>query len=650
MHRFWFSLSRFGFPRRLPAAALLLLATVAPGGLLAKSRPAVADTTQVNRLLMRAVRTAEEQNVPLGRQLAAEAKGLAHRTGYLRGELNSIRIMAQLALEGGSFVEALRAYTEGIELAKARKQTCYYEPLYASLGACALEMEQYSYALDMLLTSRRYRRLYPSHSPARDTVYTGALCYANLAKAYLGLGKLPEAMECCRLTLAAGPQAPSYPDVEVLMAELLRLHAMGSRSSAEAALERLGTARTLYHQAGNRHKESLTLLTMAQFLASEGRPFESGKAAEQAAAYAKTLRAVPIQMKALEYQAQAAVAQGDYQRAYALLAEASKKKDKLFNQQKATELEKQKAQFLIERYEGLARVNAANRNLAIARQAKVRTLNYLLVSAGLFMLVGSYLYWRLRKRGTQLHQVYEQLSETNTQLEGALVDISQKVEEKEVLVQEIHHRVKNNLQLVSSLLGWQSSVYPDPALVEALARSQGRIQSMALVHELLYSADNLAEVRLDTYVTKLLDSLNLSFNSDQCPVAITKDLQPLVLTAQQAIPFGLLVNELVTNAYKHAFVGRSKGQMRVELRTGDHEGAGFELVVLDDGVGMRGGQPTAPRASLGTHLVESMARQLKATLDVEPNAPTGTKWVLRRSYDLTATGQRVAVESEESQG
>ena len=632
--------SAFPWLRRVALPLLLLAGTGAPahagGG---------ADTLSVGRLNELAERTAETKNVSLGQQQAAEARALAHRIGYLPGELTSIRIMAELAIQGGHFVLGLRGYNEGIALAKAHQLHGYYERFYAGLGACALELEQYPQAVQMLQTSLQFRQRYPPRTP--DAAATGAQTLAHLAKAYLELKRDTAAMDACRRSARAGANAPSYPDVEVIMAELLR-RGPGARASEQSALDYLHNARDRYHRRGDRHKESLALLSLSGLLAGQNHPAESGQHAARAAAYARALRTVPVQVKALDYQARAALAQGDYRRAYGFQQQAAQLKDGLFDQEKALILEKQEAKFEMEKQQAeikyLTRVNATNSKLAEARQGKVTALGYLLAASVLFLGVFSFVYWRLRRKRAQLSQVYDELGQTNSHLQEALEDLSQKVEEKEVLVQEkevlvqeIHHRVKNNLQLVSSLLGWQSSVYPDPALVEALACSQARIQSMALVHELLYSADNLAEVRLDNYVCKLLDTLHTSFHSEKCPVAITTAMAPLVMTAQQATPFGLLVNELVTNAYKHAFKGRDGGRMHVALSAGP-EGPGFALVVCDDGVGMPA-RPARRGESLGTHLIEDLAKQLDATLAIEANAPSGTRYVIRRAYDLAPSGQ-----------
>ncbi len=228
------------------------------------------------------------------------------------------------------------------------------------------------------------------------------------------------------------------------------------------------------------------------------------------------------------------------------------------------------------------------------------------------------------------HQM-RQKHRANRALAAANHEIRQSMAEKEVLIQEIHHRVKNNLQLVSSLLSWQSSTLPHPALAAALAESQARIQSMALVHEHLYRNDNLAQISLDTYLAELLNSLHQSLNSALRPVRLSTDLQPVVVEAKDAIPFGLLANELVTNAYKHAFAGRAGGHLHISLVALPPRG--FRLRVADDGVGLPAtAAPAGKPKSLGMQLIGMLTKQLKATLRTEPAAPpaTGTGFEITR--------------------
>jgi len=207
------------------------------------------------------------------------------------------------------------------------------------------------------------------------------------------------------------------------------------------------------------------------------------------------------------------------------------------------------------------------------------------------------------------------LRQKSALLEIANQENQQAVVEKEVLVQEIQHRVKNNLQLMSSLLGWQRDTMPDPQLAEVLAGNQARLQSMALVHEFLYHADNLAQVRLDSYLHELVNSLHASLSSPQKNITLSTELEPVLMDAKEAGYFGLLVNELVTNAYKHAFAKQPAGNLHIALV---RKAGGFRLRVSDDGLGLPESGFASHSTSIGVHLVKTLTKQLKATITVLP--------------------------------
>nr|WP_230687947.1 sensor histidine kinase [Hymenobacter ruricola] len=243
-----------------------------------------------------------------------------------------------------------------------------------------------------------------------------------------------------------------------------------------------------------------------------------------------------------------------------------------------------------------------------SQRAQLHSLWLLLGGLTTTIGVGSWLYWRLRRQKALL-AVANQAN-------------CRSVAEKEVLLQEIHHRVKNNLQLVSGLLGWQASTLPEPTLVAALDASRVRIQSMALVHEFLYQADNLAEVRMDQYLRELLDSLKTALTTPEQTIQLSTDLAPVIMSPKEASTLGLVVNEIVTNAYKHAFQGLAQGHLHVSFAS---RPTGFQLVIADDGAGMPAGDAPAKAHSLGMQLVRTLTKQLKAKLSVTRSFPTGTQ-------------------------
>ncbi|MGE3775240.1 MAG: sensor histidine kinase, partial [Gammaproteobacteria bacterium] len=192
-------------------------------------------------------------------------------------------------------------------------------------------------------------------------------------------------------------------------------------------------------------------------------------------------------------------------------------------------------------------------------------------------------------------------------LERALAD-------KTALLAEVHHRVKNNLQVISSLLNLQRRVAPAGAQ-DALAESQLRVRAMALIHELLYEQGEAASISLADYLQRLVRLLQESTGGVGAAIRLAFDHGgfEIALDAQRAVPCGLLVAELVTNAYKHAFAGRSAGRIDVELARHDD---GARLSVVDDGVGLPEGLAPGRTRSLGFQLIPMLVDQMSAQLRI----------------------------------
>ena len=198
--------------------------------------------------------------------------------------------------------------------------------------------------------------------------------------------------------------------------------------------------------------------------------------------------------------------------------------------------------------------------------------------------------------------------------------------EKEVLLKEIHHRVKNNLQIISSLLHLQSTKSEDEELLRAFEDSQHRIRSMALIHEELYQSDDLAQLDFVAYVRRLSEHLLESFGMDEERIHLNIRMDGVRLTIDKAIPMGLIISELVSNSLKHAFPEDAQGLIAIELRTDGEDP--FCLTVGDDGVGFPEDIDYLTTDSLGLRLVNTLVDQLKANL-VMVDAP-GTTFTITR--------------------
>ncbi len=178
--------------------------------------------------------------------------------------------------------------------------------------------------------------------------------------------------------------------------------------------------------------------------------------------------------------------------------------------------------------------------------------------------------------------------------------------EKEILLKEVHHRVKNNLQIISSLLYLQAEQVDDPVALESFRVSRNRIASMALVHEEIYRSADLARIRLDNYIRDLLPKI-FGQVGQGAPVAVDCRLDPVTVPIEQAVPAGLVVNELLTNAHKHAF--RDNGEARLDVTLAVRDGF-VEIAVADNGPGLAPDFAVESTGTLGMQLVGNLARQL----------------------------------------
>lgn len=199
------------------------------------------------------------------------------------------------------------------------------------------------------------------------------------------------------------------------------------------------------------------------------------------------------------------------------------------------------------------------------------------------------------------------------------------LKEKEILLREIHHRVKNNLQVVSSLLSLQSAKANKPELTEAFLDAQRRVQSMAFVHQVLYRSDNFREIELQPYLQRLVNHVFQSFASQSDRVNIGCNAGRTTIGLDQAVPFGLIVNELLTNSLKHAFPDGHGGSIRVEVL---QDGEDIVLTMADNGIGLPLDFNPAAGDSLGLQLViELVEEQLEGTWEV--SGQRGAAWVIR---------------------
>lgn len=194
------------------------------------------------------------------------------------------------------------------------------------------------------------------------------------------------------------------------------------------------------------------------------------------------------------------------------------------------------------------------------------------------------------------------------------------LEEKTVLLKEVHHRVKNNLQIISSLLNLQLDRQPLPEVANTLRDTQNRIRSMALLHENLYRSGNLAHIRLDEYVESLSASLRRMAGAEATRIRVEPRIEDLSLPLDQAVPCGLIINELISNALKHAFPSGRPGRVLIEAQARNQ--SWIWLRVADDGLGLPSDLHPDQTDTLGLQLVSMLTEQLQGSLEISRHEGT----------------------------
>jgi two-component sensor histidine kinase len=235
---------------------------------------------------------------------------------------------------------------------------------------------------------------------------------------------------------------------------------------------------------------------------------------------------------------------------------------------------------------------------------------------------------------TDQHRARAVLEEDIARRKRAEEQLQASLQEKEALLKEVHHRVKNNLQLISSLLSLQAARIAEPAVAELFAESQNRVHSMALVHENLYRAGNFARISMATHIQNLCAHLSGAYGVQSRRLELAIRIGDVELDLDRAVTCGLIVNELVSNALKHAFPDGRAGRVCVELQPyGDKQQL---LVVGDNGIGLPADLDYHRAESLGLQLVDKLTQQLHGTIAV--NRAGGTTFTI--TYDADGRGER----------
>ncbi len=300
-------------------------------------------------------------------------------------------------------------------------------------------------------------------------------------------------------------------------------------------------------------------------------------------------------------------------------------RDSLFTDRKSKQIAEYQIRYATEKKEKDLEILSAQEEIKdkeLQRTVQVRNFTYLLIVVLIVLIIvgyGRFVQNQRSKRKLEAQQgVIDrknwQLQKLITDKDKLLNDKDNLLEDKERLIREIHHRVKNNLQIVISLLNTQSKYLNSKEAIHAITESRHRMQAMSLIHEKLYQSDDTSSVHMQNYITELAGHLKTSFDQGSL-VQFQVDVDPIELDLSQAIPLGLILNEVITNSIKYAFADRQAGIIRIRMARVEDDM--ILLHIRDNGRGLPDGMDVHKTSSMGIRLVNGLARQLNAHLTVE---------------------------------
>jgi two-component sensor histidine kinase len=469
--------------------------------------------------------------------------------------------MGILYMKQDKYVETLSHYFKALDILKTVPKNQETEILANAINSNVAYVysgqEKYREALDILLKclviDQKYNR--PNNI---------ALDYMSIGKNYLELGEYPKSFEALSRSL-----------------ELFRK--MDNKSGQGDVLRYLGE----YYSKIGRLPEAIDFTKKGLAFSMQIGELESVKFAYEnlSKIYGKS---------------------GDYRAAYLSHISFKKYSDSILNSETSKKLIQMQLSSAFEKKETALKKEQARKDfLRSVAEKKEQKIKYIVLTS-LFLLslltIGIYRNLKNHQRQRAVIQKQKEL------IEGSLV-------EKETLLREIHHRVKNNLQIITSLLNMQSEEISDPAVLASIQEGQSRVQAMSLIHQNLYQSEEINKVDVENYLKELVDYLAKMFEGNSKNIVVAIETLDIKFDFDTAIPLGLIVNELVSNAFKYGFEPKAKGSIRISIRA--INAVDYQLKVSDDGKGLPADFDISNLKTLGLRLVSILSRQLRGSFSAE---------------------------------
>ena len=570
------------------------------------------DTAKINALNKRS-ENLSKVDVDSSSYLAQEALNLAQQANFKKGIAAATKNLAICNYVNGKSDIAIKQFIEAIKLFEELKEVSELAHCYSQMGIAYYLQYQYDNALKYYDKSIE---LYKKTTNKKDL----AGVYINQGVSYTYVKKMDLAEINYNEALKIYQEINYEPGFGPAYNSLAKIYYAKKEYNKAISYYKLAEQYSL--KSNNKYH----LITNYNSLATcykELKEYEIAKTySEKSIAISKEVGSVERELFCHETMADILFSMGDYKNAYASFQNYASLKDTLFNQDKNDAIAEMQAKFDVEKNQQKVTEIELKKKIDDEANTKQRLLFIVVIIVILISLVFTMIVVRNKQK-------------VNSLLEQKNAAIQANLEQKEVMMSEIHHRVKNNLQMVSSILDLQARDLTDEKSMRVIEDSLSRINAISLIHQRLYQSDNIRGIKINTYLQELAFDILKNFSSSvtTTPIQLTCKVDDLNMDLESAIPIGLITAELITNACKYAFLSIEKPEITITL---NKQQDALVLIVADNGVGKQAAVNESG-TSFGTKLIKSLSRKLRAEI-IEDTSNKGTSIQLKinsfKLYDI----------------
>ncbi len=522
--------------------------------------------------------------------------------GHLKNQAHNLNNLGIVYKDIGDYPKALDHYYQSLKLKEELSMVDHYANAYNNIGVVYEQMGNYDKALEHYLLS-----LDISTKINDEESIAGAL--NNSGKIHTLLGNYEQAMDNHQKALEYNTRTKNRPGIGRGYIYIGDVHF--KKNNYKAALEFYLDALTIFEETGNKKEEADALLGLSETHYSLGNYPQAEKHGLRAYSIAKDAGIKLLLKDICKNLSDIYRELGDFEKSLEYYELFTVYRESLFSSEKSKEIGRLEASHELDKKETENELLKKDQALADAALERKNTIIIAgIVCGALLVLIIIVLLLYNRKIKTY-----------NQQLEHNESTLLKEVKINKSLLQEVHHRVKNNLQVISSLLNLQSNYIDDEKTRQAIWESNNRIKSMSLIHEALYQKDAIADLKLDHYLKSLIKD-RIDSNLIDGVVNFEVDAPGIQLKIDTMVPLGLLVNELTTNSIKYAFVDKEEGMIQVHIAKMND---GYSLTYKDDGKGFPEDFDREASKSLGQELIDCFVEQLDGTLAFE-TSPQGVQY------------------------